>query len=94
MLQERLKRAKAYLGVIMIQFGYAGQGILAKTALNQGMNHFTFSVFRNGIAALVFAPFAIFHERYTCNDIIYVFLECLRVPSFCILSCNCNRYIL
>ncbi|KAL8103037.1 WAT1-related protein At2g39510-like [Apium graveolens] len=63
MLQERLQRAKAYLGVIMIQFGFAGQGILAKTALNQGMNHFTFSVFRNGIAAIVFAPFAIFHER-------------------------------
>ncbi|XP_017221985.1 WAT1-related protein At2g39510 [Daucus carota subsp. sativus] len=63
MLQERLNRAKPYVGVIMIQFGFAGQGILAKTALNQGMNHFTFSVFRNGIAAIVFAPFAIFHER-------------------------------
>lgn len=63
MLQEQMKRLKAYVGVIMIQFGFAGQGILAKTALNQGMNHFTFSVFRNGIAALVFAPFAIFHER-------------------------------
>lgn len=62
-LQEQMKRLKAYVGVIMIQFGFAGQGILAKTALNQGMNHFTFSVFRNGIAALVFAPFAIFHER-------------------------------
>lgn len=63
LLQERFKRVKAYAGVILIQFGFAGQGILAKTALNQGMSHFTFSVFRNGIAALVFAPFAIFHER-------------------------------
>lgn len=63
MLQERFKRARAYVGAIMIQFGFAGQALLAKTALNQGMNHFTFSVFRNGIAALVFAPFAIFHER-------------------------------
>lgn len=76
MLQERFKRAKAYVGVIMIQFGYAGQGILAKTALNQGMNHFTFSVFRNGIAALVFAPFAIFHERFVknLNTIIHLIL--------------------
>lgn len=72
-LQERLKRAKAYVGVIMIQFGFAGQGILAKTALNQGMNHFTFSVYRNGIAALVFAPFAIFHERFVVN--FYTFIH-------------------
>lgn len=46
-----------------MQFGFAGQAILAKTALNQGMNHFTFAVYRNVIAALFFAPFTILFER-------------------------------
>lgn len=63
-LEVYLKRTKPYVGVIFLQFGYAGQAILAKTALNQGMNHFTFAVYRNAIAALFFAPFAILFERY------------------------------
>lgn len=58
-----ISRAKPYLLVILVQFGYAGMVILAKTALNQGMNHYTFAVYRNAIATLFFAPFAIFFER-------------------------------
>ncbi|KAK4493382.1 hypothetical protein RD792_017721 [Penstemon davidsonii] len=37
--------------------------ILAKAALNQGMNHYTFSVYRNAIAVVCFAPFAFVLER-------------------------------
>ncbi|KAM7486962.1 hypothetical protein LguiA_002971 [Lonicera macranthoides] len=58
-----ISRAKPYLLVILVQFGYAGMVILAKTALNQGMNHYTFAVYRNAIATLLFAPLAIFFER-------------------------------
>lgn len=55
--------AKPYLGVILLQFGYAGMPIIAKSAINQGMNIYTYTVYRNAIAALIFAPFAVFLER-------------------------------
>ncbi|CAK9137938.1 unnamed protein product [Ilex paraguariensis] len=56
-------RAKPYLAVIFLQFGSAGTGIIVKSALNQGMSHYTFAVYRNAVATAVFAPFAIILER-------------------------------
>ncbi|XP_031115822.1 WAT1-related protein At2g39510-like [Ipomoea triloba] len=55
--------AKPYLAVIFLQFGFAGMAIIAKSALNKGMSHYTFAAYRNLIAAVVIAPFAIFFER-------------------------------
>ncbi|XP_019192741.1 PREDICTED: WAT1-related protein At2g39510-like [Ipomoea nil] len=55
--------AKPYLAVIFLQFGYAGLAVIAKSALNKGMSHYTFAVYRNITAALVIAPSAIFFER-------------------------------
>ncbi|XP_031117308.1 WAT1-related protein At2g39510-like [Ipomoea triloba] len=55
--------AKPYLGVVFLQVTSAGSAILSKAALNQGMNPFTFSFYRNAIAAVIFAPFALFLER-------------------------------
>ncbi|KAK3009458.1 hypothetical protein RJ639_014215 [Escallonia herrerae] len=60
---QLLNQAKPYLAVILMQFGYAGMGVIVKSALNKGMNHYTFAVYRNASAAAVFAPFAIFLER-------------------------------
>lgn len=59
-----LNDAKPYLGVVFLQVSSAGSAIISKAALNQGMNPYTFSVYRNAIAAVIFAPFAIFLERY------------------------------
>ncbi|KAK4488282.1 hypothetical protein RD792_004029 [Penstemon davidsonii] len=53
-----VKQLKIYVGVILLQFGFAGFAIVAKFALNKGTSHYTFSVYRNAIAAVVFAPFA------------------------------------
>ncbi|KAK2996342.1 hypothetical protein RJ639_026222 [Escallonia herrerae] len=63
MFLQLLNQAKPYLAVILLQFGYAGMGVIVKSALNKGMNHYTFAVYRNASAAAVFAPFAIFLER-------------------------------
>nr|GMD50828.1 WAT1-related protein At2g39510-like [Ipomoea batatas] len=63
MARESLAMAKSYLAVIFLQFGYAGLAIIAKSALNKGMSHYTFAVYRNLTAALVIVPFAIFFER-------------------------------
>ncbi|KAK1415590.1 hypothetical protein QVD17_31373 [Tagetes erecta] len=56
-------KLKPYLYVTFLQFGNAGLVIIAKAALNHGMNHYTFATYRNLIAALVMAPFALVFER-------------------------------
>ncbi|KAL3635543.1 hypothetical protein CASFOL_020090 [Castilleja foliolosa] len=58
-----VQKLKPYFGVIFLQFGSAGFGIVAKAALNQGSSNYTFSVYRNAIAAALFVPFAYFLER-------------------------------
>ncbi|KAL3523780.1 hypothetical protein ACH5RR_016614 [Cinchona calisaya] len=60
---ELLKQAKPYLAVTFLQFGYAGSAIIAKSALNKGMSHYAFSIYRNLFAAVVFTPFALVLER-------------------------------
>ncbi|XP_019192383.1 PREDICTED: WAT1-related protein At2g39510-like [Ipomoea nil] len=58
-----LAQSKPYFAVIFLQFGYAGMAVIAKAALNNGMNHYTFAVYRNLTATVIFAPFAFFFER-------------------------------
>ncbi|KAL0329797.1 UNVERIFIED_CONTAM: WAT1-related protein [Sesamum radiatum] len=57
------KKLQVYLSLVVVQFGNVGFAIVAKTALNQGTSHYTFSVYRNAIAGLLFAPFAVVLER-------------------------------
>ncbi|XP_057979470.1 WAT1-related protein At2g39510 [Malania oleifera] len=56
-------KAKPFLGVIFLQFGYSGMAIIGKFALNQGMSHYTLVVYRHALAAAVIAPFAFFLDR-------------------------------
>ncbi|XP_065871285.1 WAT1-related protein At2g39510 [Euphorbia lathyris] len=56
-------RAKLYLAVIFLQFGYAGMSIISKFALNHGMSQHVLVVYRHAIATLVIAPFAIIFDR-------------------------------
>ncbi|XP_019151402.1 PREDICTED: WAT1-related protein At2g39510-like [Ipomoea nil] len=58
-----LKHAKPYFGVLFLQLSYAASSLISKSALNQGMNHYIFVVYRNIIAAVFFAPFAMLFER-------------------------------
>nr|GMD86095.1 WAT1-related protein At2g39510-like [Ipomoea batatas] len=46
-----LAQSKPYFAVIFLQFGYAGMAVIAKAALNNGMNHYSFAVYRNITAA-------------------------------------------
>ncbi|KMT17529.1 hypothetical protein BVRB_2g037320 [Beta vulgaris subsp. vulgaris] len=54
---------KPYLAVIFMQFGIAGLAIIAKFALNKGMSHYSFVVYRQAVAAIVISPFALVLER-------------------------------
>lgn len=73
--------AKPYLAIVFVQFGYAGMSILAKSALDSGMSQFVFVVYRQAVATLVIAPFAIVLDR---------FLFFPRSLRFCVVSyCWC-----
>lgn len=58
-----LRNSKAYLLIISLQFGSAGMYVITMDALNKGMSHYVFVVYRNIIATLALAPFAFFLER-------------------------------
>lgn len=55
--------SKALLIIISLQFGSAGMYVITKDALNKGMSHYVFVVYRNIIATIVLGPFAFFLER-------------------------------
>ncbi|ESW09392.1 hypothetical protein PHAVU_009G123700 [Phaseolus vulgaris] len=56
-------KAKPYLLTVGLQFGFAGAYIFSVASLNHGMNRYVFVVYRNAIAALAIAPFALIFER-------------------------------
>ncbi|XVF39367.1 hypothetical protein PTKIN_Ptkin01aG0029100 [Pterospermum kingtungense] len=58
-------KAKPYFLMIFLQFGSAGMYIISMVTLNHGMNRYVLVVYRNAIAALVLAPFALVLERKT-----------------------------
>ncbi|KAK3138403.1 hypothetical protein QOZ80_5AG0368460 [Eleusine coracana subsp. coracana] len=58
-----MEKAKPYVAMISLQFGYAGMNVLTKVSLNQGMSHYVLVVYRHAIAALCMAPFALILER-------------------------------
>ncbi|CAH2070598.1 unnamed protein product [Thlaspi arvense] len=58
-----IQKFRPYLLMIFLQFGAAGTYIVIMATLNQGQNRYVLIVYRNAVAALVLAPFAIFFER-------------------------------
>ena len=61
---KKFTKAKPYLLTVGLQFGFAGAYIFSVASLNHGMNRYVFVVYRNAIAALALAPFALIFERY------------------------------
>ncbi|KAF5740312.1 WAT1-related protein [Tripterygium wilfordii] len=65
MVRETLNKVKPYLGMISLQFGYAGMFIISLVSLNKGMNHYVLAVYRHVVATIVILPFALLFERKT-----------------------------
>ena len=57
-------KAKPFLAVVLMQFGYAGMSIISKHALNEGMSQHVLVVYRHAVATIVIAPFAFIFDRY------------------------------
>ncbi|TQD77607.1 hypothetical protein C1H46_036879 [Malus baccata] len=55
--------AKLLMSVILLQCGYTGQNVIARLALNQGMSHYVFLVYRMAIATVLISPFALILDR-------------------------------
>ncbi|XP_027090879.1 WAT1-related protein At4g08300 isoform X1 [Coffea arabica] len=62
-LSEFFDKAKFYLAMVSLQFGYAGMYIICMVAFKRGMSHWVLVVYRHAVATLVMAPFAYFVER-------------------------------
>ncbi|KAI5578729.1 hypothetical protein BDE02_08G045900 [Populus trichocarpa] len=56
-------RAKPFLAVILLQFGYAGMFTITKHALDEGMSQHVLVVYRHAVATIVIAPFALVFDR-------------------------------
>ncbi|KAH9662958.1 protein WALLS ARE THIN 1 [Citrus sinensis] len=57
------ERAKLHLAMTIFQFGYAGNHVIMRTALNMGVSKLVFPLYRNIIAVIVLVPFAYFLEK-------------------------------
>ncbi|KAL2464556.1 WAT1-related protein [Forsythia ovata] len=57
------EKAKPYIAMISLQFGYAGMNIITKVSLNRGMSHYVLVVYRHAFATAAIAPFALILER-------------------------------
>ncbi|XP_030520412.2 WAT1-related protein At5g07050-like [Rhodamnia argentea] len=58
-----MRRARPYIAMVSLQFGYAGMNIITKVSLNRGMSHYVLVVYRHAFATAVIAPFALILER-------------------------------
>ncbi len=54
-----------YMAMVFLQFGFAGLFLISVASLRQGMSHYVLVVYRNAVAAVVMAPFALWFERLT-----------------------------
>ncbi|KAG6477421.1 hypothetical protein ZIOFF_066676 [Zingiber officinale] len=60
---EVITTLKPYAFMVLLQFGYSGMFVISVASIKSGMNHFVLVVYRNVIAAIVIAPFALYFER-------------------------------
>ncbi|MBA0810164.1 hypothetical protein Gohar_002180 [Gossypium harknessii] len=58
-----LNKAKPYLTMTSLQFGFAGMYVITMVSLQHGMNHYVLAVYRHLVATIVIAPFALVLER-------------------------------
>ncbi|XP_062087378.1 WAT1-related protein At2g39510-like [Humulus lupulus] len=62
---QKVNLLRPFIGIIVLQFGYAGMSIVSKFALDRGMSLHVLVVYRHVVAAVVIAPFSILMERKT-----------------------------
>lgn len=64
-LAGRWRKLMPYMAMVFLQFGFAGMFLISVASLRQGMSHYVLVVYRNAVAAVIMAPFALWFERKT-----------------------------
>lgn len=80
--QSLFERVMPFIGVVFLQFGFAGLDVLSKVALNKGMSNYVLVVYRHAVALVVMTPFAVILDKS-------VFSICLPI-SVCVFVCKRN----
>jgi hypothetical protein len=57
------RKVMPYMAMVFLQFGFAGMFLISVASLRQGMSHYVLVVYRNVVAAIVMAPFALWFGR-------------------------------
>eukprot|EP00253_Pinus_taeda_P001530 PITA_01530 len=88
-----LASLKPLIGLLLIHLGYAGMTVIARFALEEGMNHFVFVAYKEAVATMAIAPFAYFLERnnrpvITCATFCQIF-----VLAMCGITVSQNFYL-
>lgn len=92
--QKLFNRLKPFIGVVFLQFGYAGMDILSKAALNKGMSNYVFVVYRHVFAFVVMAPFAVVLEKKVRPKMTFSIFMKIMVLSFLEPVIDQNLYFL
>ena len=82
---DLFEKAKPYIAMICLQFGYAGMNVITKVSLNGGMSHYVLVVYRHAFATVSIAPFALIFERkvrpkMTWSSFLQIFVLALLGP--------------
>nr|CAD1827046.1 unnamed protein product [Ananas comosus var. bracteatus] len=70
---------KPYLYMVLLQIGFSGMYIVAAASLKRGMDHYVLVVYRNAVAVVVIAPFALWLERSRPKMTISTFLKIMAL---------------
>lgn len=68
-----LQRAKPFIAVIFLQFGFAGVDVLFKAAMNKGTSNYVLVVYRHALAFFVITPFAVILDKYLSKCMCFLF---------------------
>ncbi|CAN6438965.1 unnamed protein product [Victoria cruziana] len=94
MKELEMSAYKPYLAMICVHSIYAGMALLTKAALNQGMNHFVFVVYRQATAAVFLTPFALVFERKQASLLTLELFCKVFLVSFVGIALSLNLYMI
>lgn len=67
-------KVKLFVGVLLLQLGYAGLTVVSAITVNMGISKLVFLTYRSAIAFAFLAPFAYFLEKYVLYKYMCIYM--------------------